>query len=101
MALQSKITGSLNKNDSKTYHPFTFEVPSGTTNIQPAFEYSPHYAPGRIHPNQLKVSIDGPNVLRGHRNLQRSGSTVSRWAKRSKSGSATCSSELASAAKLN
>jgi|GEM_PF-6016081 len=31
-AIQYTFTGSLTKNDSKSYHPYTFEVPEGTTN---------------------------------------------------------------------
>ncbi len=68
-AIQLKFTGSLTKDDSKTYHPFSFEVPEGTTNVHFDFEYAPHYATGRIHANQLNVSIDSPTGIRGQWNF--------------------------------
>jgi len=68
-ALQYKFTGSLTKDDSKTYHPFPFEVPEGTTNIHLDFAYSPHYASGRIHANQINVSINDPDGIRGQWNF--------------------------------
>ena len=70
-APQLKFVGSLTKNDSKTYHPHSFEVPAGTTNIHLDFQYTPHYATGRIHQNQVNVSIDGPDAVRGQWNLMR------------------------------
>ncbi|MEO8391740.1 MAG: CehA/McbA family metallohydrolase [Chloroflexota bacterium] len=68
-AVQLKFTGSLTRNDSKTYHPFTFDVPEGTTNIHLDFQYAPHYATGRIHANQINVSINDPDGLRGQWNF--------------------------------
>src|SRR5689334_6487299 len=76
MALQYKFTGSLNKNDSKTWHPFKFEVPAGTTNVHLEFEYSPHYATGRIHQNQINVTIDDAEAPRGQWNLMRNSCDV-------------------------
>ena len=68
-AVQIKFTGALTRSDSKTYHPFTFDVPPGTTNIHLDFEYAPHYATGRIHANQINVSINDPDGLRGQWNF--------------------------------
>lgn len=70
-ALQYKFAGSLTKTDSKTYHPYTFEVPEGTTNIHLEFPYAPHYGTGRIHRNQINVSIDGPDGVRGQWNFMK------------------------------
>ncbi|GAB4518282.1 MAG: CehA/McbA family metallohydrolase [Anaerolineae bacterium] len=70
-ALQYTFTGSLTKTDSKTYHPYTFEVPEGITNIHINFTYSPAYATGRIHRNQLNVSLDDPDGIRGVWNVIR------------------------------
>lgn len=69
VSLQHKFAGSLTKNDSKTYRPYTFEVPAGTTNIHLDFLYSPEYATGRIHRNQINVSINGPDGIRGQWNF--------------------------------
>jgi len=66
---QFKFAGSLTKADSKTYHPYTFDVPEGTTNIHLDFLYTPHYATGRIHANQINVSINGPDGVRGQWNF--------------------------------
>ncbi len=63
--LQYVFTGSVTKTDSKSYHPHSFEVPAGTTNIHLAFDYAPHYATGRIHRNQINVSLNDPDGIRG------------------------------------
>jgi hypothetical protein len=68
-ALQLKFTGALTKNDSKTYHPYSFEVPEGTTNIHLDFQFTPLRATGRIHNNQINVSINGPDGVRGQWNF--------------------------------
>jgi hypothetical protein len=68
-ATQVKFYGSLTKADSKSYHPYTFEVPEGTTNIHFDFNYTPHFATGRIHHNQINVSINGPDGVRGQWNF--------------------------------
>jgi hypothetical protein len=68
-AIQYKFAGSLTKIDSKSYHPYTFEVSEGTTNIHLEFPYSPRFSTGRIHHNQINVSIDGPNGVRGQWNF--------------------------------
>ena len=70
-ALQYRFAGSLTSADSKSYHPYTFDVPEGTTRIQLEFAYAPHYATGRIHANQINVSIDGPDGVRGQWNFMR------------------------------
>ena len=59
------FTGTLTKDDSKTFHPYSFYVPEGTTNIHIDFEFSPFYAEGRIHRNQINVSVNDPNHVRG------------------------------------
>ncbi|MCB9461068.1 MAG: CehA/McbA family metallohydrolase [Anaerolineaceae bacterium] len=62
---QFHFTGSLTKDDSKTYHPHTFEVPAGTTNIHVDFAFTPFYATGRIHRNQIDLSFNDPDGIRG------------------------------------
>jgi hypothetical protein len=64
-----KFTGSLTRQDSKSYHPFHFDVPEGTTNVHLDFEYVPRYATGRIHANQINVSIDDAEGPRGQWNF--------------------------------
>jgi len=64
-AIIMTFTGSLTKDDSKTYHPFSFYVPEGITNIHIDFEFSPFYAEGRIHRNQINVSLNDPDGIRG------------------------------------
>lgn len=59
------FTGSLTKDDSKTFHPYSFYVPDGITNIHIDFEFSPFYASGRIHRNQINVSLNDPSDIRG------------------------------------
>lgn len=66
---QYTFTGSLTRNDSKSYHPFPFDVPEGITNIHLDFEYTPHRATGRIHANQINVSVDDPEGPRGQWNF--------------------------------
>ncbi len=68
-AFQYNFAGLLTKNDSKTYIPYTFDVPEGMTNVHLDFVYAPHYATGRIHQNQINVSIDGPDGVRGQWNF--------------------------------
>ena len=62
---QLKFQGSLTKHDSKTYHPYKFEVPAGTTNIHIDFHFEPFYATGRIHRNQIDLSVNDPDGIRG------------------------------------
>lgn len=59
------FTGTLTQADSKTFHPFSFYVPDGTTNIHIDITYAPHYAEGRIHANQINVSLSDPEHVRG------------------------------------
>ncbi len=64
-AVQYTFTGSLTDADSKTYHPYAFDVPAGTTNIHIDFKFEPFYATGRIHRNQIDLSVNDPDGIRG------------------------------------
>lgn len=64
-ALHFQFTGSVTRHDSKTYHPHTFEVPEGITSIHIDFDYAPRYAAGRIHRNQVDLSVNDPDGIRG------------------------------------
>lgn len=66
-----KFTGSLTSIDSKSYHPHQFDVPEGTTNIHIDFEFAPLYATGRIHRNQINLSLNDPEGIRGVWNIVR------------------------------
>ncbi len=66
-----KFNGALNKNQCKTYHPHSFEVPDGTTNIHVDFSFTPLYATGRIHRNQINVSLNDADGIRGVWNVVR------------------------------
>jgi hypothetical protein len=70
-ATQFKFQGTLTTSDSKTYHPHSFEVPEGTTNIHVDFQFTPLYASGRIHRNQINVSLNDPDGIRGVWNVIR------------------------------
>lgn len=61
--------GQLVKSDSKTHKPYTFDVPEGTTNIHIEFEFEPFYATGRIHRNQINLTLDDPDGIRGVWNI--------------------------------
>lgn len=66
-----KFNGALNKDQCKTYHPHSFEVPDGITNIHIDFSFTPLYASGRIHRNQINVSLNDPDGIRGVWNVVR------------------------------
>ncbi|MAU12182.1 MAG: phosphotransferase [Anaerolineaceae bacterium] len=68
-ATQFHFSGELTKDDSKTYHPYTFNVPEGTTNIHIDFKFEPFYATGRIHRNQIDLSVNDPDGIRGVWNI--------------------------------
>ncbi len=68
---QLKFSGSLTKQDAKTYHPHTFDVPEGVTNIHIDFSFTPLYASGRIHRNQINFSLNDPDGIRGVANIIR------------------------------
>jgi hypothetical protein len=63
--MQFEFNGSLTKADSKTYRPYTFEVPAGTTNVHVDFKFAPFYSSGRIHRNQIDLGINDPDGIRG------------------------------------
>jgi hypothetical protein len=62
---QFTFKGALTAADSKTYHPHTFVVPAGTGNIHIELAFAPFYATGRIHRNQIDLSVDDPDGIRG------------------------------------
>ena len=64
-ASQYTFNGSVDKTDIKTYRPHSFEVPEGTTNIHVNFQFAPLYASGRIHRNQIDLSLNDPDGIRG------------------------------------
>ena len=66
-----EFTGTLTRHDVKTYLPHTFEVPEGITNIHINFQFSPRYATGRIHRNQINISVNDPDGIRGVFNVVR------------------------------
>lgn len=70
-ALQYKFHGTLTSNDCKTYVPYSFDVPENTSNIHIDFEFSPLYATGRIHRNQINISLNDPDGIRGVCNIIR------------------------------
>lgn len=65
IATQYKFNGKLDQPDVKTFVPHSFEVPEGTTNIHIDFDFSPRYATGRIHRNQIDLSLNDPDGIRG------------------------------------
>jgi len=69
--MQYTFEGSVTKDDSKSYHPHSFDVPEGTTNVHIDFEFAPFYATGRIHRNQINVSLNDPDGIRGVWNIVR------------------------------
>lgn len=69
--VQLQFSGSLTRADSKSYHPHTFEVPAGITNIHVDFHFAPLYATGRIHRNQINLSVNDPDGIRGVWNVVR------------------------------
>jgi hypothetical protein len=70
-AARLTFKGALTKSDAKSYHPHSFEVPAGTTNIHIDFQFTPLLATGRIHRNQINVSVNDPDGIRGVWNVVR------------------------------
>lgn len=62
---QYTFEGTLTREDSKTYSGHTFDIPDGITEIRIEFDFEPRYATGRIHRNQIDISVDDPDGIRG------------------------------------
>ena len=60
------FTGQLTTEDNKTYKAHPFNVPEDVTNVHITFDYTPEYGTGRIHRNQVDISLDDPDGIRGN-----------------------------------